>query len=72
MVLSQTFVFVGLLTAASVAAVLLVINHSWIMTKTELIRIDYGIATAPEDASQGEGYHPSCTNVVRSIALKAP
>lgn len=40
------------LTAASLAAALLVVNHSWIMTKTELTRIDYGIATAPEDTSE--------------------
>ncbi len=40
------------LAAASIAAAILVINHSWIMTKTELTRIDYGIATATEDVSE--------------------
>ena len=41
----------GGMAAAVITAVVLVVNHSWIMTKTELTRIDYNIAVTPEEAA---------------------
>ena len=39
----------GILWALIGAAVLLVINHSWLMTSTELTRLAQGIRTTPEE-----------------------
>lgn len=39
----------GAIVALAIAAVLLVINHSWLMTATELTRVRHGMYAAPEE-----------------------
>jgi len=44
------------ISALTISAVLLVINHTWLMTSTELTRLKYGIKSTPEewDASENQ------------------
>ena len=37
------------IVAIVVSAILLVINHSWLMTATELVRVRFGMYTTPEE-----------------------
>jgi uncharacterized MAPEG superfamily protein len=39
----------GVLSALVVSAILLVVNHTWLMTSTELTRLKYGLKATPEE-----------------------
>jgi len=44
----------GVLSALVVAAVLLVVNHTWLMTSTELTRLKYDMKATPEEWDASE------------------
>ena len=45
---------IEIVTSLAIAVALLVINHTCLMTSTELVRVRYGLRATPEDGNQAE------------------
>ncbi len=57
-----------IIVAATIAALLLLVNHSWIMTSTELTRVRFGLQATPEEWRE-KGQDPGDASVAGSEAL---
>ena len=59
----------ALLSFAAICGFLLIVNHSWLMTHTEVTRSRYGLFATPEEAAQGGQNAPGDqTELTRSHA----
>lgn len=59
----------GIITALVIAAVLLVINHAWLMTATELTRLKYRLYATPEEwVSSGSNPRDASAEGLQEIA----